>query len=212
MCTQIPSIARRRQAHCLIAGLLLLHVLGGCSGNGDNSGVAQPLVGHAGAATLHGRFVGTVKIDGVDYFADAIVAPDGRTYVYIGDPHADIDVIQMTSPKSSIHFVGTVVTRGSELTGPGRVIKPNSASSASIRLDRSANGESGAVYGEIIVNHDGWLLDLVPWNRFLQSTGPTKRSAGTLFRGGRAVCRRQYDRENRSGRARILFRAPFVHR
>src|SRR5687767_7109397 len=46
-----------------------------------------------GDSVSDGRYVGTVTIDGEDYFADAIFAAHGETHIYIGGPYDDVGII-----------------------------------------------------------------------------------------------------------------------
>ena len=58
----------------------------------------------------HGRYVGTVTIDGVSYFGDALLAASGETHIYIGGPYTDDGTIQLASPEGSIDFVSPART------------------------------------------------------------------------------------------------------
>jgi hypothetical protein len=61
--------------------------------------------------------VGTVTIDGEDYFADAIFAANGETHIYIGGPYDDVGIIQLASPKGSINFVSRSRASGGAVIG-----------------------------------------------------------------------------------------------
>jgi hypothetical protein len=72
----------------------------------------------------HRRYVGTVTIDGVNYFGDALLAASGETHIYIGGPYIDDGTIQLGSREGSIDFVSPARTPSTAGARRGRLISP----------------------------------------------------------------------------------------
>ena len=128
-----------------------------------------------------GRYVGTVTIDGVNYFGDALFAASGETHIYIGGPYTDDGTIQLASPEGSIDFVSPATTpSGHTAAGgiigrePGDCGQPGTpsarwcgrASSAQMSVERTGGSDTGAVHGEIRGGGETWTFDLTPWRNF----------------------------------------------
>ena len=84
----------------LLLGLLCAHTLGGCGGSGGTpSAESVPLtVMPPPADARQGRYVGSVKIGGVDYYGDALITDDGLFRMYIGGPYASDGTVQPSIP------------------------------------------------------------------------------------------------------------------
>ena len=134
----------------------------------------------AGQSVDHGRYVGTVTIDGVDYFGDAIFTDGGATHLYIGGPYTDDGTIQTGFDSGSIDFVspartpsggtvgGGVIGREPEDCG-GKAGSPSRrwcgrASSAEMSAERVVGSETDAIHGEITGHDETWTFDLTPWS------------------------------------------------
>jgi len=171
-----------RQLCALLAGLGSLSIsLSGCGGGDGASAMHTP----APAPPLNrseadGRYVGTVTIDGIDYFGDALIAPNGETHLYIGGPYDDGGNIQLTTDAGSIDFVapfntpsgnsvlgGVIGRNGEDCGAPG---SPSArwcgrGSTARMILE-SVDSESGAIHGEITDHDETWTFDLTPWSNY----------------------------------------------
>lgn len=127
----------------------------------------------------HGRYVGTVTIDGVNYFGDALFAANGETHLYIAGHYAGDGTIQLASPEGSIDFVSPARTpSGNTVSGGvigregedcGQTGSPSArwcgrASSAKMSVERAAGQESGAIQGEITGHGETWTFNLTPWS------------------------------------------------
>ena len=140
----------------------------------------------------HGRYVGTVTIDGVNYFGDALLAASGETHIYIGGPYTDDGTIQLASPEGSIDFVSPARTpSGSTVSGGviggeggcGPLGSPTArwcgrASSAQMSVERTAGSDIGAVHGEITGHGETWTFDLTPWSNFYNVPARLRDLAG----------------------------------
>jgi len=131
----------------------------------------------------YGRYVGTVTIDGVDYFGDALLAANGETHLYIGGPYANDGTIQPSVPEGSIEFVSPARTPSGGATS-GAVIgregedcgEPGSpshrwcgrGSSAELAVERDEDGETDAIRGEISGHGEIWTFKLVPWGNYYE--------------------------------------------
>ena len=126
----------------------------------------------------HGRYVGTVTIDGVDYFGDALFAANGGTHLYIGGSYTADGKIQAASPDGSIDFVspastpsghevaGAIIGREGEDCGAGSPSLRwcNRGSSAQMSVERAPGSEVGAIQGVITDDDETWTFDLTPWS------------------------------------------------
>ena len=126
----------------------------------------------------HDRYVGTVTIDGVNYFGDALLAASGETHIYIGGPYTDDGTIQLASPEGSIDFVSPARTPSGHTVsggviggegGCGPLGSPSArwcgrGSSAQMSVERTAGSDTGAVHGEITGHDETWTFDLTPWS------------------------------------------------
>ena len=159
-----------------------LLVLAGCgshSGESSMPGSSPPPAPDQGVD--HGRYVGTVTIDGMNYFGDALLAPNGETHVYIGGPYVDDGTIQLASPEGSIDFVSPARTpSGNTVSGGvigregedcGQRGSPSArwcgrGSSAAISVEREGGGDTGSIQGEITGHGETWTFDLAPWRNY----------------------------------------------
>ena len=185
--------ASKRAAAPILFGLLLALTLSGCGGSGGADSVVTsavppvsapppsappPVVLPPTANSIHGRFVGAITIDGVDYFGDAIVTSDGATRLYIGGPGGTSSAgLQVTKPASSAQFVGHVDWRSGFTSGTGAVIGQGCSAPVHSRFcAKSAPGaitltaDAGVVRGEMRVTTDAgiesWRLHLTAWDNF----------------------------------------------
>lgn len=137
----------------------------------------------------HGRFVGSVKVGDVEYFADALLTVDGAVRLYVGGPYISDGVLQQTRPDGSAQFVGTLEMQGDRAIGTGVIIGQGCASAQSVRFcGEPASGEisfavdSGNVRGEIrVTTGDGeetWLLDMAPWDNYYVTPARAEYLAG----------------------------------
>ena len=146
-----------------------------------------------GQSVDHGRYVGTVTIDGVNYFGDALLAASGETHIYIGGPYTDDGTIQLASPEGSIDFVSPARTPsghtvsggviGRDGGGCGQPGSPSArwcgrASSAQMSVERTAGSDTGAVHGEITGHDETWTFDLTPWSNFYNMPARLRDLAG----------------------------------
>ena len=113
-----------------------------------------------GQSVDHGRYVGTVTIDGVNYFGDALLAASGETHIYIGGPYTDDGTIQLASPEGSIDFVSPARTPsghtvsggviGRDGGGCGQPGSPSArwcgrGSSAQMNVERTAGSDTVSI-------------------------------------------------------------------
>ena len=175
-----------------LPGLLLAQVLAGCGGgSSDASPVPQatgsslppvppPPVPPPPAKLSHGRFVGTVKIAGQDYYGDALLTIDGAVRLYVGGPYASNGALQQTRPESSEQFVGNLQVNGDQAVGSGVIIGQGCApphdfvglcgakALGEIRIGIAV--DSGDIQGEIQVEvngaHSSWTVKLSPWRNY----------------------------------------------
>jgi len=145
-----------------------------------------------GVSVSDGRYVGTVTIDDVDYFGDAIFAANGETHIYIGGPYDDGGNIQLTSAEGSIHFVSPARSpSGSTLSGAvigaegacGEAGSPSNrwcgrASSASVGAEPIAGSENGSIHGAITSPDETWTFDLTPWSNYYDLPADLSALAG----------------------------------
>lgn len=127
------------------------------------------------ASSYHGRFVGTVTIDGVEHFGDALVTVDGATRLYVGGPYSSSGALQRTKPASSVQFTGDIAVLGDHASGSGAVIAQGCAGPERHRFcaevasgQINVTSDSGHLRGEIQVRTGGriesWRLELDEWN------------------------------------------------
>ena len=129
---------------------------------------------------VHGRYVGTVTIDAVN-FGDALLAANGETHLYIGGPYDAGGAIQVSASEGSIDFVSPATTPSGGTTSGGVIGRegedcgqpgsPSSrwcgrASSAQLAVRRAEDNESGAIQGTIAGHGETWTFDLQPWSNY----------------------------------------------
>jgi hypothetical protein len=179
---------RRLPVRCLLCVLVMqsLPACGGGASDGSNdssSGNNDSSGGNSGppaSAVSQGRFVGTVEIDGVTYFGDAIVTTDGALRLYIGGPDVGGGAIQQEIPASSEQFIGSVTLDANEASGSGVVIGQQCAADNRSRFCGMAvpaeislafvSAEPNALAGEVRVTttagQETWRLELGAWNNY----------------------------------------------
>jgi hypothetical protein len=167
----------------MCSAVILLFSLAGCRGDGwapgafgSNGNTFPPDQG-----VDDGRYVGTVTIDGVDYFGDALLAANGEAHLYIGGPYANDGTIQLASPEGSIEFVSPARTPSGGTTSGGVIGRegedcgtPGSPShrwcgrggSANLTVERLEGSDTGDIKGQITGHGETWTLSLRPWNKF----------------------------------------------
>lgn len=172
---------------CACGGLLL----GGCGGGDGQSAVpasttrsapapspvATPKTGDA----WQGRYVGTVTIGGVQYFADAMLTADGLIRLYLGGPYADDGLIPQTVPSSSAQLVGTLQEQTNQISGDGLVFGQQCGASdpirfcaeighANISIAVSSADSSDVIQGNILVTTSAgaetWSLDMYAFSNY----------------------------------------------
>jgi hypothetical protein len=153
----------------LLATLLLPAAICGCGGGSDQFGTGDP-PDPPEVEAIEGRFVGTVEIDGENYFGDAIVTDNGLIDLYVGGRYSDDGTIQLASADGSIHFTSILGGRviGRRPGDCGAAGSPSErwcgrAASASIDIERVTGGASDAIQGEISVDGETWTLILTAW-------------------------------------------------
>lgn len=161
---------------------LALLSLSGCGSGSGSPGAQAPDTSASppppAQSVDHGRYVGTVTIDGTSYFGDALLAANGESHVYIGGPYTDDGTMQFASPAGSIDFVspatspsgftmsGGVIGREGDCGPPG---SPSArwcgrGSSAQMDLERTGGNANGAIQGSISGHGERWTLDLTLWS------------------------------------------------
>lgn len=140
-----------------------------------------------------GRYVGTVTIDGAEYFGDAILAANGETHLYIGGPTNYGGAIQLNSSEGSIDFVSPAITpSGNTVSGGvigregedcGQPGSPSArwcgrASSAQMSVERTAGSETGEIHGEITGHDETWTFNLAPWSNYYEQRARLSALAG----------------------------------
>jgi hypothetical protein len=170
--------------------ILLLQLLAACGGGGAGEPGVGATTGPSGVPavppppqtqTWIGHYVGTVKIAGVTYFADAVLTQDGLLRLYVGGPGSDTGAIQITRPASSAQFVGTLEIRAAQGSGNGVIIGEECAINAagpycggpaaakiSATLEPNSDGATTGLQGEIEVTAasgtESWQIDLGLWS------------------------------------------------
>ena len=107
-------------------------LVAGCGGdNGQGAVVASttpsapappPVVPPESGDAWEERYVGTVTIGGVPYFADAMLTADGLIRLYLGGgPSDDSGGIPQSAPASSAQLVGTLQKQTNQISGDGLV-------------------------------------------------------------------------------------------
>ena len=125
----------------------------------------------------HGRYVGTVKIGGVDYFGDALLTVDGAIRLYVGDPYSANGALETTRPQSSAQLVGTFQVHDSQASGSGIIIGQGCANATPIRFcsdtasaEISVVVDEESVQGEVRVStsagEETWSVDLGAWSNY----------------------------------------------
>ena len=176
---------RRAPLMVLLLGLLFVHALAGCGGNGDTSGpeyVPPTQSPSASQDVRQGRYVGTVNIGGVDYYGDALITADGLVRLYVGGPYASDGTVQPSIPSASVQLVGTMAPTtdpdGADLIfgqGCSAPVDPLHFCSATAHAKHNVAIVSGNIHGEILVTNpdtETWTLELSPWANYyeLQAT------------------------------------------
>jgi hypothetical protein len=192
-----PVCCRRRSSipRNLLVVLGLTPALVACGGGGaTGSGAAESRRG-VGAppiiapAAVPGRYVGSVTIDGVSYFGDALFTTDGEVRLYVGGPYDCCGgALQEVRPDSSMQFVGIVsavtsdkasghgVIIGQGCSDPNQVRFCGTAASADVNVGTQDPLHGTHLQGQIqLGSGELWSLDLDPWdidNTYYQPAGP----------------------------------------
>lgn len=184
-------LANKRSPEVCLLSLLFAHALAGCGGSGSdrNPGpttagpVPPPAPGPVpppAAKSLHGRFVGSVKIGDTEYFGDALLTVDGAVRLYVGGPYHSDGTVQLTRPESSAQFVGNLEMHGGRASGTGVIIAQGCAPprdfvglcGSNVSGEFRIAAESGGIKGEIQADVNDaivtWFLDLQSWNNFYE--------------------------------------------
>ena len=96
--------------------------------------VQPPIATKESGDAWQGRYVGTVTIGDVQYFADAMLTADGLIRLYVGGPYDAIGSMPVTVPASSAQLIGTLRGRTNQISGDGLVFGQQCAASDPIRF------------------------------------------------------------------------------
>jgi hypothetical protein len=115
--------APRLVFHFTFSGLLLIALTACGGGSNGQSAVPTPppMVTPESGDAWQERYVGTVKIGGVQYFGDAMLTADGLIRLYVGGPYADDGLMPQTVPANSAQLVGTLHGKTNQISGDGLV-------------------------------------------------------------------------------------------
>lgn len=167
----------------VLAALICAQVLVGCgdgSGRSPNDMVAHPpnsppeAMPAAPPIEGHGRFIGTVTIQDVNYFGDALLTEDGELRLYVGGPGEATGALQVERPESAAQFVGRLDMHR-RTSGNGVVISQHCETLGSDPLcvgttpaDIDVEEVSGGIVGEmrLAVNDEVWALSLHRWEYY----------------------------------------------
>jgi len=173
----------------IILGALALPALIGCGSSGVEATVPSsgndspsPTPPPPAVATVHGRYVGAVQIDGVEYFADALFTPGGEARIFFDFGRTDggsSAVIPGTRSDAASQFVGHLELDQEQAAGSGLIIGEgcaisaqarfcNEAAAAELRFPGASAGFASELEGSISVmtaqGIEVWALTLSPWN------------------------------------------------
>ena len=161
-----------------------------CGGGGDAAPVSSPVaqspepplpptaVQPVSGFAWQGHYVGTVTIDGTQYFGDALLTGDGAVRLYVGGPYADTGALQFEAAPNSMQLVGTLAPAPqSHASGQGLVLGEHCALSNPGRFCQLAGSASidisiasGNLEGEVSVlgaqGGESWSLQLGAWADF----------------------------------------------
>lgn len=121
---------------------------------------------------LQGRFIGAVRIRSIDYFADALVAQDGRVRLHIGGPSTKTGLLQVMKAQRTMQFVGTIDLRGGGLYGSGMIMNEPCVSSWDCAAPTPAELNIAQIKSEMrgelrmldpVSSGESWSVDLVRW-------------------------------------------------
>lgn len=174
---------------CACAGLLLA----GC-GDGNGNGqtampesttssapAPSPVVTPESGDAWQGRYVGTVTIEGVQYFGDAMLTADGLIRLYLGGPYANDGLIPQAAPASSAQLVGTLQEQTNQISGDGLVFGQQCGAvdpirfcaeigHANISIAVSSVDSSDVIQGDILVTTSAgtetWSLDMFAFSNY----------------------------------------------
>ena len=179
----------------LFIGLLgVLRVLAGCGGGSSGEGAVSSPTGlgtapMASGDVWQGRYVGTVKIGGVQYFADALLTADGAIRLYVGGPYVGDGTLQQSLPAGSAQLVGTLHGQTNRAVGTALIFGQDCVAAPSFRFcQQTGRGESsvaltsGHIQGDLAVTTgDGeqtWSLNLGAWSNYYVLPAVTADLAG----------------------------------
>jgi len=172
----------------LFLALPFVAALVGCGGNGDGQ-IAESLPSATAPSATgpsisgdarQGRYVGTVTIDGVDYYGDALITADGLVRLYIGGPYVSDGTVQSSIPTASAQLVGTMAPQttvdGNDLVfgqGCSGLEDPFLWCGAVEHAKHSFSVQSGNLQGEIVVrtatdpsSEVTWPVKLTAWSNY----------------------------------------------
>ena len=176
--------SRRGSLVAFALGSLFVQALTGCgSGNNDRgvmvaTSTTVPTVAPESGDAWQGRYVGTVKIDDIEYFGDALLTADGLIRLYVGGAGGEDGTIQETAPTRSAQLVGTLNGQMDQISGDAFVFGQECAVSEPIRFCTEVGHATlsiavvsqGAIQGEILVttsiSAETWSLNLTPWTNY----------------------------------------------
>jgi hypothetical protein len=101
---------------------------------GQSAPVQPPIATKESGDAWQGRYVGTVTIGDVQYFADAMLTADGLIRLYVGGPSDNDGAIPSTVPASSAQLIGTLHGQTNQISGDGLVFGQQCAASEPIRF------------------------------------------------------------------------------
>jgi hypothetical protein len=184
----------RLPALAAISALLLAELLAACGGGSAGAGgaIVKNQTQDSGSPselpptqTLIGHYIGSVKIAGVSYFADAVFTLEGAVRLYVGGPIGEDGQLQTSRPETSEQFVGTVQMQPGQWSGSGTIIGQGCAAgtanrfcaqpslakiTAAVQADPQLSVGTqivGEIQGELEVATAGqsevWSLHLLQW-------------------------------------------------
>jgi hypothetical protein len=174
-----------------LLGLLFVHALSACGGNGSGpSPISMPPARSPSAAqdARQGRYVGTVTIGGVNYYGDALITADGLIRLYIGGPYVPDGTVQQSVPTASAQLVGTMAPTidpdgadlifGQECWAPDPLQFCRSIEHAKHSVAIVSGNIQGEIVGTSPNSIETWQLELSPWVNYYDLPATQETLAG----------------------------------
>ena len=169
----------------IVLGALALPALVACGSSGVEAsappiGIPAPTPPPPAVNAVHGRYVGSVTIGPVEYFADALFTATGEARIYFGGAGGGASgAIPDTRAEAASQFVGNLDLDEGQAAGSGIVIGEgcaisaltrfcDEAATAEIRFPGVSAGFGSDLKGSLTVTTaqgvEFWTLALQPWN------------------------------------------------